>query len=85
MKITDGKTVVEIVMKDHPPGEWSSENYAFDFFECGGLGQDDNGAYIVHDVDYCICQAIDWMNRRGDFYYDETENERMVGIIVIEQ
>lgn len=80
MKITDGKTVVEIVMREQRFGEWPSENYAFDFFECGGLKQDDDGAYIVSDVNYCIEQAHDWVNCVGDFSCDDG-NRRMVNII----
>ena len=81
MKITDGRITVVITMKEKSLGKWPIGNYAFDFFDCGGLKQDDNGAYIVSDVDYCICLACEWAYRCGDFIYDEIENERMVDVI----
>ena len=84
MKITDGKLTLKITMKEKSLGKWLRGNYAFDFFECGGLKQDDDGSYIVPDVNYCICQVLDWMARKGDFRYDCDENERTVDIIVIE-
>ena len=80
MKITDGKMTAEIIMKEQRFGEWPSGNYAFDFFECGGLKQDDSGVYIVGDVNYCIEQAHDWVNYVGDFSCDD-DNGRMVNII----
>ena len=80
MKITDGNMTAEIIMKVQRFGEWPSGNYAFDFFDCGGLRQDNSGAYIVRDVKYCVEQAHDWVNRVGDFYCDD-DNERMVNII----
>ena len=70
MKITDGKKTVEITMHtwehDSMSPDWSN-----DFFEAGGLPYDDEtGTYTVEDVDYCIEQAEDWKNQRGDFYDD---------------
>ena len=84
MKITDGRITAVITMKEQSFGEWPTGNYAFDFFECGGLKQDDDGAYIVDDVIYCIFQTLDWLNKQGDFRYDGTENERIADIRVLE-
>lgn len=58
-KLTDGKRTVEIKMMVwsgtcHTP-DWSN-----DFFDVGLLPMNDDGAYIVKDVDYCIDQALEW-------------------------
>lgn len=65
MKMTDGKKTVEIIMH-----MWDGKQYgpdmSADFFD---------GTEIVEDVDYCISQAEDWENYRGDFYDPEAKEE----------
>lgn len=66
MKLTDGKKVVEIRMQVWD-GNGYEPDWSQDFFEAGGLPTDDaTGASVVDDVDYCIEQAQDWANKRGD-------------------
>ena len=72
-KLTDGKRTVEIEML-----RWDDLNSCYgsdwsdDFFEIGGLQHDpETDAYLVPDVDYCIHQASDAINCKGDFFYDE--------------
>jgi hypothetical protein len=81
MILTDGKRTVNITMR-----VWNGSGYdpdwSADFFNAGGLPTDEEtGAKVVEDVEYCIDQAQDWENKRGD-YADvppwETEQERMV-------
>lgn len=38
-----------------------------DFFEVGGLEQDDNGSYIVDDIDHLVEQAKDCWACCGDY------------------
>ena len=38
-----------------------------DFFKVGGLEQDDNGSYIVNDIDYLVEQAKDRWACCGDY------------------
>lgn len=57
MKITDGKKTVDIrIMRWNGSGydpDWST-----DYFGAGSLAFDeDRGAYIVDDVDYCVDMA----------------------------
>ena len=71
MKLYDGKKMVSIEMNN-----WTDNGYtpdwSIDFFEAGSLEyNEDMDAYIVEDVDYCIEQARDWQNARGDFYEPE--------------
>lgn len=80
-KLTDGKRTVEITMQN-----WDTENHCYDcdffsdFFEVGGLKMDDDGAYLVPDVEYCIEAAHDWENFAGDFVddYNDPRFERTV-------
>ena len=67
-RLTDGKRIVDISMR-----VWNddcnnySPDWSADFFNVGSLLRTENGDYIVKDVDYCIEQAFDWENGRGDF------------------
>lgn len=68
MRLYDGKKLVSIEMNN-----WTENGYtpdwSIDFFAAGNLPYDeDMNAYIVEDVDYCIEQADDWKNSRGDYY-----------------
>lgn len=45
-----------------------------DWAEISGLGD----VALVDDIDYCIDQARDWENCRGDYCDDETPGERSV-------
>ena len=84
MKITDGKKTVEITMKiwDKARNEWkhAGENLADDFFNVGVLPVNDDGVYVVEDVEYCIDQANDWEQCTGDYCDDELgdDDERSV-------
>ena len=86
MKLTDGKKAVEIRMQ-----VWNGSGYdpdwSRDFFEAGGLPTDDaTGASVVDDVDYCIEQAQDWADKRGDYAevapWEESQ-ERFVFVTVV--
>lgn len=67
--LTDGKRTVGICMLI-----WNGTSYgpdwSNDFFEVGALSMNDDGAYTVQDVAYCIEQAEDWENKRGDYADD---------------
>lgn len=72
--LTDGKKTVSVEMVEWDGGSYSPD-WSADFFEVGSLpkryidglpgGQD--CAYIVPDVDYCIDQANDCANYRGEY------------------
>jgi len=52
---------------DKYPGDWSQ-----DFFNTGELEYDeDDDAYIVNSIEYCIEQATDWANDAGDYDSEE--------------
>lgn len=71
MKLTDYKKVVEIRMNLWT-GYTYTPDFSHDFFD---------GTTVVDDVDYCIDQANDWANYRGDFYDpDAEENDKSRGI-----
>lgn len=74
MKITDGKKTVEIRMMVWD-GSGYSPDWSADFFCAGSLPyNDETDTYTVEDVDYCIEQAYDWRDSKGDFS-DDTPNE----------
>ena len=78
MKITDGKKTVEIRMI-----VWDGSSYgpdwSLDFFEAGGFPYNsETDTYTVNDVDYCIEQAEDWRDSKGDFAEDEPNENNMV-------
>lgn len=67
---TQGR-IIEIEMKVWN-GEQYSPDWSNDFFEVGELQRDEeNDAYMVQDVEYCIEQAEDWENSMGDYSMDE--------------
>lgn len=82
-RLTDGKRSVEIYM-----GYWVGDHYtpdfSDDFFEVGGLAMDENGFHVVPDVSYCLDQADDWCNGRGDYCCDAEDDprfdDRVIGI-----
>lgn len=78
MRITDGKRTVDIRMVVWE-GNGYSPDWSQDFLGAGGLRYDDEReAYIVEDVDYCIEQAMDWRDSKGDFRDDvPDENNRV--------
>lgn len=83
MTITDGKKTVVITMHVWK-NDYMSQDCSIDFFEAGGLLYDDQtDTYTVADVDYCIEQAEDWMNQRGDFCADclSGTEERFVFVV----
>lgn len=75
-KLTDGIRTVGITMN-----EWTGSNYTIDwsadFFNVGSLHRnDEDDAYKVDDVLYCIGQAMEWKYGTGDYYDpDVDENE----------
>ena len=72
-RLTDGKRTAEIRMTifNDQNGSYSPD-WERDFFEVGSLPYDyEAGAHRVQDVDYCIDQAIDCINRTGDFAGDD--------------
>lgn len=78
MKLTDGKRTVEIRMCVWQDSSYSPD-WSADFFEAGGLYYDDEkDTYTVQDVDYCIDQAIDWRDSKGDFADDEPNENNAV-------
>ncbi len=94
-RLTDGKRTVEIIMMDWDVDNWKPD-WSNDFFEVGGLRHDnDLDAYIVDDVDYCIEQAQDWKNGRGDFYDERCDleesgvefepDDRLVDVVELEE
>ena len=84
MLLKDKFSEVRITMRMWDYCEWSPD-FSNDFFNAGTLPteNDDDGdiCYIVPDVRYCIEQAQDWENSRGDFYDDDTDpNNKAVTI-----
>lgn len=69
MKITDGKRTVEIRMMVWT-GTGYSPDWSNDFFDAGCLNCSEEGIHIVPDVGWCIEQAQDWCNQRGDYADD---------------
>lgn len=75
MKLTDGTRTISIQMQTWN-GNGYSQDYSKDFFEAGSLEYDEKkDAYIVEDVDYCIEQANDCVNHKGDFNDGEEPDE----------
>ena len=79
MKITDGFKKVNITMKvwDKLNNEWKNagEDIANEFFLVEPLPMNDEGTYLVRNVEDCLEQAEDWKNGIGDFSSEENENE----------
>lgn len=74
-RLTDGNKTVEITMC-----VWNGSGYdpdwSDDFFSVGDLEYDEEKeTHIVKDVDYCIEQAEDWKNSRGDYAEDDVDPE----------
>lgn len=78
VRLIDNNKAVEISIR-----EWDEENsqygpnWAADFFEVGNLKtvEDDELAYAVDDVDYCIEQANDMVAGEGDFAGEPQPNQ----------
>lgn len=78
MKITDGKKTVEIKMMVWEENGYSPD-WSLDFFEAGALPYDEEtDMYTVEDVDYCIEQAMDWRDSKGDFCGDTPSEDNAV-------
>lgn len=74
MKITDGKKTVDIrIMRWNGSGydpDWSA-----DYFGAGALAYDEDlGAYIVDDVDYCVDMANSDDEEGACAMYDDDGN-----------
>lgn len=70
MKLIDKKTgrVVEIIMHTVDAEKIpNQEDISADIFEGSTEGANDEGEWIVADVDACIDFAKDWVNCTGDF------------------
>lgn len=82
MKITDGKRTVEIELKTWTPNGYTPD-WSIDFFNAGSLPHiyDERlcaDVYQVPNVDYCIEQAMDWRDSKGDFADDEPNEDNCV-------
>lgn len=77
MKLTDGRMMVEIVMKvwSKDSGNWGCD-ISDDFF--ADAREYDEGAAVVEDVTYCIEMARDWESGTGDYYDLPDDEERAV-------
>lgn len=83
MKITDGKKTVEINMLIWT-GSGYTPDFSTDFFDAGGLPHNDEAdVYTVPDVYYCIDQALDWRDSRGDFSGDNPNENNTVFVTEI--
>ena len=77
MKLTDGKRIIEIKMKNR---NYKTNNYGPDFskefFKAGSLEYSEKDqAYKVKDVEYCIEQVKDFREGAGEYRkYGEHEN-----------
>lgn len=74
MKLIDKKTgrVVEIIMHTVDAEKIpNQEDISADIFEGSTEGANDEGEWIVADVDACIDFAKDWVNCTGDFAFDD--------------
>lgn len=73
-KLYDGKRVVDVKMYENRMCD-----YSYDFYDVGGLQYDEAiDAYYVDDVEYCLDQADDWVNLRGDYESDIENLEREI-------
>ena len=81
MKLTDGRTMVEITMKmkiwNGENGSWGCD-ISSEFF--ADVREFDGGVAVVEDVDYCVEMARDWEGGVGD-YYDLPDDEERVAIV----
>lgn len=81
MILTDGKRYAEITIRTwNDDVQWYSPDWSLDFYDAGGLkhyeidyGGHGGFAYMVDDIDYCIEQAMNMANGRGD--YDEPSQD----------
>ena len=70
-KLVSGNRMVEVEMQLWNGFQYTPD-WSYDFFNVGTLKYDnDLDAYEVDDIDYCIEQANDWMNKEGDYYGEE--------------
>lgn len=81
MKMTDGHKTITITMQ-----EWNGSGYgpdfSQDFFE-GARYDYEQECYVVQDVDYCVDQALDYKNGRGDFSGCEPNDNLDISVITI--
>ena len=70
-RLVSGNRMVAIEMQTWD-GRQYTPDWSNDFFEVGNLKyNEDLDAYEVEDIDYCIDQANDWKDKKGDFYGEE--------------
>lgn len=87
MIITDGKQYTEITIRTwNDDAQCYSPDWSNNFYDAGNLNHYEieydydnvNTAFNVDDIDYCIEQAMDMANGRGD--YDEPSQDVDVDI-----
>lgn len=70
-KFTDGKRTITLELRERDPQTGQDRpDWSNDFYDTGILEQNEDGAFIVGDLDYLIGQALDWKYSAGDFYED---------------
>lgn len=81
MKITDGNKVISVKMYTHTEAG-NTPDWSEDFFNAGNLEYiPETDIYKVPDVDYCVEQAQDWKQSKGDFCDDQPNDGNMVEVI----
>ena len=84
-RLTDGKRTLEITMNNWTENG-GTPDWSADFFDVGCLHYNvDLDAYTVEDVEYCKCQAEDWMNNTGDYFDYDADPEEVDNRIVFYQ
>lgn len=81
MKMTDGHKTITITMQ-----EWNGSGYGPDFsqdFFDGARYDRELDCYVVPDVDYCVDQAFDYKNGRGDFADCEPNDNLDISVITL--
>lgn len=86
--MTDGRQLADVELKEWNGEQWTPD-WSNDFYDNPDGYDCELDAIIVRDVNYCIEQAEDWKNRRGDFidemlYTPEEEQcERKVDVDIL--
>lgn len=77
IRLTDGKFIIQVEMIEFQNGV-EFPDYSADFLMWGLLIYDeDNEAYVVRDLDYCIDQMLDWEIGIGDYEYPRMSSTRI--------
>lgn len=71
-KFTDGKRTITLELREHDPQTGQDRpDWSNDFYDTGILEQNEDGAFIVDNLNYLVDQALDWKYGIGDFLEDE--------------